>query len=420
MASFYPLRSFANHLMSGTRIMESATSRSSIHHGSSKTKRSRKPVKPNVRTVLVKTTTNEFSDILTATLSDKQSTDVAPSLQLHTHGKKDAACNSPRYIGPTNQSLQFDTLDSQFLQTYNPGEEIGKGGYGFVISAVHRVTGQPVAVKFIRKVKIPLNAWVRDAELGPIPMEIFILRRIKHPHMVGYIDFFEDAHYFYLVMELHGTSWHDSGHIPDKSLLLPIETGAQSAKVESLPVRRKSSDLFECIELHGRFDEAIAKHIFIQLIQCVYHLRQHGFYHRDIKDENIVIDESFNVKLIDFGSAIRVPLKSQRKCWLHHFHGTVTFAAPEILRGAIYEPEPAEVWSLGVLLHTMLEGQIPYRDSNQVLSARPKISAAPISDACSDLLDGMLRKNPIRRLTLDQIRKHAWLRSDPYCKERIA
>jgi serine/threonine protein kinase len=81
-------------------------------------------------------------------------------------------------------------------------DQIGSGGYGFVMSAVHRITKQEVAVKFIYKKKLPL-ASINLKE----PLEISILKRIHHPTMVDFIDNFEDDTYFYLVMELWRSEW---------------------------------------------------------------------------------------------------------------------------------------------------------------------------------------------------------------------
>lgn len=91
------------------------------------------------------------------------------------------------------------------------------------------------------------------------------------------------------------------------------------------------------------------------------------------------------------------------------FHGTVSFASPEILLGLDYKPEPAEVWSLGVLLYTLLCGRVPFASSKDVISGLIQCPPSDCSESCLDLILSMLRNNPKRRFTIEQILQHEWL-----------
>lgn len=264
-------------------------------------------------------------------------------------------------------------LDPAFTELYLLGDELGSGGYGFVMTALHRELGLEVAVKFIVKNKVPEKAWVEDNIFGKIPAEIMILRMIDHENIVKCLDVFEDELYFYAVcllhswcwmtahlfqvQELHGFPWQraegpprgyssspESSSIPCyplPSLLSPTasdcsntdsepETPPQPynlisavhpSSTESVPcyplhynrlfshkednasvflpcsTRRPSHDLFEYIEQtkHKRLSEAQARYIMAQVVEAVYYLDSHGIAHRDIKDENLLIDRELKV-----------------------------------------------------------------------------------------------------------------------------
>lgn len=215
------------------------------------------------------------------------------------------------------RSLMHHRLHPNFVGKYSLGEELGSGGFGFVVSATDRMTGTERAVKFIFRHKVPAHAWARDPELGPIPMEIYVLKHVRHPNVVGYVDFYQDETFLYLVMELHGTQWSStavdmrasasSSHSPALSQASEDSYYSSSPRTpidEHLPTppspqqmfaRRTSCDLFECIERHHNFDEPLAKQIFRQIVDCIAYLDTLGICHRDIKDENIVIDDQFRV-----------------------------------------------------------------------------------------------------------------------------
>ncbi|KAH9946964.1 kinase-like domain-containing protein [Amylocystis lapponica] len=98
-------------------------------------------------------------------------------------------------------------LNPYFVRSYVLGDELGAGGYGFVMTARRRDEGREVAVKFVIKDKVPEHAWWQDDLLGRIPTEVMLLSLVDHENIVRCLDLYEDDVYFYLVQELHGTPW---------------------------------------------------------------------------------------------------------------------------------------------------------------------------------------------------------------------
>jgi hypothetical protein len=188
--------------------------------------------------------------------------------------------------------------------------------------------------------------------------------------------------------------------------------------------RRPSHDLFECIEQsqHKRLPESHARHIFAQVIEAVAYLDAHGVTHRDIKDENLVIDDQFRVKLIDFGSAV-VADPSRPRPTYDLFFGTTAYAAPEILRREPYLAAPAEVWTLGVLLSFLLTGASPFQTERDAHAGRIRLKPPPagaevapgphglgLSAEALDLMSRCLVVEPEYRSSIQELRSHPWLR----------
>jgi PAS domain-containing serine/threonine kinase len=90
-------------------------------------------------------------------------------------------------------------LNSRFVELYQLEDELGSGGYGFVMTARRRLSGTEVAVKFIVKDKVPDHAWMEDELLGRLPTEVVLLSSTSHENIVKFLDLFEDDFYFYLV-----------------------------------------------------------------------------------------------------------------------------------------------------------------------------------------------------------------------------
>merc|ERR1711863_10356 len=170
--------------------------------------------------------------------------------------------------------------------------------------------------------------------------------------------------------------------------------------------RFHSKDLFDFISEQGPLPEALAKEIFRQLLTTLVSCHQKGVLHRDIKDENILIDlNTLKIKLIDFGSG----------CFLedrvyHEFQGTRVYSPPEWINSRAYRPEGLTVWSLGVLLYDMVCGDVPFECDAQI--SRAQLTWFPqlkLSEEVKSLITGCLEVNTEERLTLADLANHPWL-----------
>ena len=252
-----------------------------------------------------------------------------------------------------------------FMSKYKLKSSIGQGSFGFVLKAERFRDGKEVAIKFIYRQNINAANWLFDSELGMIPAEVFYLKSLRHSGIVQFLDYFDDGRYVYLVTELFGTSW-SPGH--NEELNPKRNPGIKTERSYNV---NAPCDLFECIEAHKNLPETTIHFIFKQLLEIVSFLSGHGIVHRDLKDENVVVDADYKVKIVDFGCAARIPWigygSEKEEGWFEQFNGTLAFAPPEVIRGQKYRGSEAEIWTLGVLLYTMAFRQAPFQDPQSIL-----------------------------------------------------
>lgn len=324
-----------------------------------------------------------------------------------------------------------------FASRYRLKQLLGEGSYGTVWVGEERRSGTEVAVKFIIRKKIPPTNWAFETDasghLSPppnqmIPFEVLFLRRtLGHPNIIRYLDHFDDGErYVYLVTELFGVSWtwpnlklnalRNPGLRPPKQLVKLMERDQTSLQrvgkvlAHKNVFKRQPYDLFECLEAHICLSERLVGFIFIQILDTVLYLRSLGIVHRDLKDENIVIDEEYRVKLVDFGSAGYIPGGLDAgEGFFKVFSGTLAFAAPEIAQGRWYRALAAEVWTLGILLYTLVYRRTPFASKEAVLFEEPEYEESNVNGELIDLISKMLVKNPSQRITLDQLSEHPWV-----------
>ncbi|AOA65267.1 Serine/threonine-protein kinase [Komagataella phaffii CBS 7435] len=275
----------------------------------------------------------------------------------------------PKQVGLKRREKKI----TEFIRLKNMGE----GAYGKVSLCVNKEDpGYKVIIKSIIKERILVDTWVRDRKLGTIPSEIQIMAFMNHdphPNIMRIVDFFEDSNYYYLETPAHGDP-----------------TGI---------------DLFDLIEIKTNMSEEECKYIYRQCCSAVAHLHKHGVVHRDIKDENIIVDSNSVVKLIDFGSAAYV-----KNGPFDVFVGTIDYSAPEVLHGAPYEGKPQDVWAMGILLYTLVYKENPFYNVDDIIEGELRLPPV-FSNECTDLIKKILVRDVEKRPTMGEIMEHSWLKS---------
>ncbi|KAM6193470.1 testis-specific serine/threonine-protein kinase 2 [Sarcoramphus papa] len=263
---------------------------------------------------------------------------------------------------------------------YSLSNMLGEGSYGKVKSAYCDRLKCNVAVKIIDKRKTPQDFLERF-----LPREIEALRCLHHPSIIKTYEIFEtSAGKVYIVMELG-----------------------------------EKGDLLDYIKITGAMKEDIARIKFQQLASAIKYCHDSDFAHRDLKCENILLDEDLNIKLSDFGFSKSLSRDENGRTILSKtFCGSAAYAAPEVLQGIPCDPRISDIWSLGVILYTMVYALMPFDDSNvrkmiciQKQHRIPFPNSKYLTVECKDLIYHLLQPNVSQRLCIDEVLKHSWLQT---------
>lgn len=248
-------------------------------------------------------------------------------------------------------------------------KKLGQGTYGKVQLGVNKETGQEVAIKTIKKSKIET-----EADLIRIRREIQIMSSVQHPNIIHIYEVFENREKMVLVMEYAA-----------------------------------GGELYDYLSERKVLVESEARRIFRQIATACFYCHKHKICHRDLKLENILLDENGNAKIADFGLS-NVFDESRL---LSTFCGSPLYASPEIVKGTPYIGPEVDCWSLGVLLYTLVYGAMPFDGSNFKRLVR-QISAADYSEPArpspaSPLIREMLAVDPTQRATIEGVCAHWWV-----------
>jgi len=265
---------------------------------------------------------------------------------------------------------------------------LGRGGFGEVRVGEHHISGERVALKFIRKAEIADISAVERTNT-----EVQCLMALKHPHIITLLQHCISPTYVVLAFEL-------------------MQGGDLYDHLASLPVSALS--------------EEEARSIFTQVLGAVGHAHNNHICHRDLKLENILIvdkeppDGSLQVKIADFGLSdfYRPGAHVRTNC------GSLSYLAPEVFRGTSNAGPPLDVWAMGVILFALVCGRLPFEGSDlrnngcppkesvirkRVTQCQYKIDETLTPEA-RDLIRRMLKLDPSERATVPEIFGHCWLR----------
>ncbi|XP_074160284.1 serine/threonine-protein kinase SIK3 isoform X6 [Sminthopsis crassicaudata] len=253
---------------------------------------------------------------------------------------------------------------------YEIDRTIGKGNFAVVKRATHLVTKAKVAIKIIDKTQLD------EENLKKIFREVQIMKMLCHPHIIRLYQVMETERMIYLVTE------YASG-----------------------------GEIFDHLVAHGRMAEKEARRKFKQIVAAVHFCHCRNIVHRDLKAENLLLDANLNIKIADFGFSNIFTPGQLLKTWC----GSPPYAAPELFEGKEYDGPKVDIWSLGVVLYVLVCGALPFDGSTlqnlraRVLSGKFRIPFF-MSTECEHLIRHMLVLDPSKRLSMEQICKHKWMK----------
>ncbi|NXO91505.1 KS6A2 kinase, partial [Certhia brachydactyla] len=284
-------------------------------------------------------------------------------------------------VHPIVQQLHGNNI--HFTDGYEIKEDIGIGSYSVCKRCIHKATETEFAVKIIDKTK-------RD----PSEEIEILLRYGQHPNIITLKDVYDDGKFVYLVMEL-----------------------------------MRGGELLDRILRQKCFSEREASAVLCTITRTVDYLHSQGVVHRDLKPSNILyMDESGNpdsIRICDFGFAKQLRAENgllMTPCY------TANFVAPEVLKRQGYDAA-CDIWSLGILLYTMLAGFTPFAngpdDTPEEILARigsGKYALTggnwdSVSDTAKDIVSKMLHVDPHQRLTAVQVLRHPWIVNREYLSQ---
>lgn len=184
-------------------------------------------------------------------------------------------------------------------------------------------------------------------------------------------------------------------------------------------------DLRSFLNSNDILPELVARHMFMQVAKAIRHAHLVGFVHRDLKLENILLDEFDNLKVADWGFACRWSNSSK----LIDPVGSLFYCAPELLAKKPYVGPECDVWSLGVILYALVTSTLPFLPRPQELTDLPmrqRISTADytfpeyVSEHCTSLIRSMLQVNPLLRATLEEVLRHPWMQHGSNIRSQLS
>ena len=256
------------------------------------------------------------------------------------------------------------------IKKYIKGRLLGKGGFAKCYEFINQETQHSSAAKII-----PKKSLVKSRAKQKLISEIKIHKSLHHPNIVAFEHYFEDSENVYLLIEI-----------------------CLNQTLNELLKRRKKLTELE-VQCYA-----------VQIIKALKYLHTHRVIHRDLKLGNLFISDKMEIKVGDFGLATKLEFDGERK---RTVCGTPNYIAPEILEGKAGHSYEVDIWSLGVIMYTLIIGKPPF-ETNNVKETYKRIKSgnysfpehAIISEPAKDLIQSILVLDPYKRPKLDEILAH--------------
>mmetsp|Transcript_48544 Transcript_48544/g.152251 ORF Transcript_48544/g.152251 Transcript_48544/m.152251 type:complete len:868 (-) Transcript_48544:170-2773(-) len=277
--------------------------------------------------------------------------------------------NLVRSIGDEHVATLHQPFSSVDFYTF--GRTLGEGAYGKVKLGTHRLTGEMVAIKTFEKSKL-----TEPTARKRVAREVRILKALCHPNIIRLFEVVDAPYRQLLIMQ------YSSG-----------------------------GDLCKYVRENRRLHESEASRLFAQIVDGLQYCHSCGIVHRDVKLDNLLMDQDKNIKIVDFGFSVSFkPGQRLRKAC-----GSPSYAAPEIVARKPYLAPCVDVWSTGVVLFAMVCGYFPFQGANSQELCRKIMKGkfeCPtfMSSECRDLVRRMLNIDPARRITFEECSQHVWCR----------
>ena len=274
------------------------------------------------------------------------------------------------------------TTARDFYMDYEVGKILGDGISSVVRKCTHKDTGEQFAVKIIDK--LCKNKGEEVDIKSEVYKEVNALYHLRsHPSVITLVDFYENSAFLFLVFEL--------------------ATGGE---------------LFDYLTREVTLAEKICRRLIWQLLQAIKYIHEEGFVHRDMKPENVLLDDQYNVLISDFGFSRKVDEDEK----LFEVFGTPSYFAPETLKCVVDDSaqgygKAVDLWACGVILYTLLVGQGPFWHRHDRIMYRKIMEGTysfsnpeweDIGEAPKDLIRKLLTVEPKDRLTAKEALAHPW------------
>ena len=308
----------------------------------------------------------------------------------------------------TNEMTDFYRIPEQYMSEESLLKYLGfkmigyldRGSFGTVSEAQHIQTGLKVAVKTIQ-IPDPLNDKMKSERiqlLTDVKNELYTLQKLRHPHVIRMIQHF-------MVIK--------SKHQMTLNIVMQLANGGT---------------LSHMCEKKGPFDEPKCKVWYSQLLSALSYMHREGIAHRDLKQSNILMDDTEDCLISDFGLSRLVWRQSEGNILMSQtFCGTPPYISPEVIATKkdsklTYNAFLADVWALGVILFKMFDGHYPFghrtaKAYKYMLNKRWRFSKGrKPSPQLKDIMEKMLEPDPSLRPPMHRLQTHKWIK-DVYKEE---